>query len=62
MGLSWRVRGSQFEQGLFEDFGQGGVNVEDVVGELVDGLAEHHRLEQGLEQDGGLGADDVGAE
>ena len=32
------------------------------MGELINGLAEHHRLEQGLEQDGGLGADDVGAE
>lgn len=62
VGLARRVRGSQCEQGLLGDLGQGGVNVEDVVGELVDGLAEHHRLEQGLEQDGGLGADDVGTE
>lgn len=56
------AEGSEFENRLFEDLGQCGVYVEDVVRELVDGLAEHHRLQQRLQEQGGLGADDVRSE
>ena len=38
------------------------MDVEDPTGDLVDGLACHHRLDQRLEKDRGVGADDVGPE
>ena len=40
----------QFQESLLEDFRQSGVDVEDVVGEFVDPLSEHHCLHQRLEE------------
>ena len=56
------VARSELEEGLLDDLGERGVDVEDIARDLVGGLAEHHRLQEWLQEQHRVGSDDMGTE
>ena len=55
-------RPQSFEQCLLDDFGERWMDVENAGGDLVDCVPEAHRLDERLDEERGLRADDVGPE
>src|ERR1035438_1055214 len=53
---------SELEQCLLDDLGERWMDVENAGGDLVDCVPEAHRLDEWLDEDRGLRADDVGPE
>jgi hypothetical protein len=54
------VPAPEVEQRLLDDLGERWMDVENAGGDLVDGVPEAHRLDERLDEERGLRADDVG--
>src|SRR5467141_3195935 len=54
-----RCRRCNLQQGLLHDLGEGWVDVERVVGQLVNRLPEAHGIDERLQQESGVRPDDV---
>ena len=52
-------RRCDLQQGLLHHLGEGRVDVERVVGKLVDRLPEAHGIDERLQQDGGVRPDEM---